>query len=258
MPLAVPARLALALVLATACDSKPAESKPADAEAVAAEPAAAEPADTKSSGAKAADAKADGKAADTAPADAKAEPKADAKSDALGRFGSCKVSVTGAVTKTVEAPGGMSALGSDHFMSDEEMRKALAVLSGADGIDEAMKKDPRIYTLIVNCVADGVSVNFLPGNGSQYADVPFGPKRYDIKSGFGAAKGKMSVMMSIDGQLYSAAPGGFLDVTKLDKTGLAGTFSFAANGTAGKIEVSGTIDYRCAHQYAMCREGRGE
>lgn len=238
----------LALVLAIACDSKPAETKPAEAGSADAKPAGAEATDVKAAEAKAADVKAAEAGAAEAP------PAAD---EAAG-FGSCKVSVTGAVTKTFEAPGGMSALGSDYFMSDDELRKALAVLSGPDGVDEAMKKDPRIYTLIVNCVTKGLNLNFLPGKGTTYADVPFGPKRYAITSGREDGKGKMRVMLLVDDQSYSPAPGGFLEVTKLDETGLAGTFQFEATGAPGKIQVSGTIDYACAHGYAMCREGRGE
>jgi len=255
MPLPSTSRLALALVLATACDSKPADSKPADAKA-----AAPPPSDAKSVDAKTAEAKSpEAKAPEAKAPEAKAEPAADAFArETIARYGSCKVNISGALTKSVEAPGGMSALGSDYFMNDEEMRKALAVMAGADGVDEAMKKDPRIYALIVNCVAGGVNLNFLPGNGSQYADVPFGPKKYELKSGFGPAKGKMSVLFSIDSQLYTPAPGGTLDVTKLDKTGLTGTFSFEADGPAGKIQVAGTVDYKCAHDTAMCREGRGE
>ncbi len=250
----------LALVLATACDSKPAETKPADAKPTESKSADAKTTETKTTETKPTTPD------EAKPTEAKAEPAASAAasppaSDAIERYGSCKVSVTGAVTKTFEAPGSMSALGSDYFMNDEEMRKALTVLSGADGVEEAMKQDPRIYTLLVNCVADGLNLNFVPGKGSTYADVPFGPKRYEIKTGREDGKGKMMVMLSIDGQLYSPAPGGSFEVTKLDKTGLAGTFSFEATGmvgTAGKIQVSGTVDYKCAHDTAMCREGRGE
>jgi hypothetical protein len=201
------------------------------------------------------------------PAEAKAEPTPaeptgsgpDAfDQEMIAKYGACEVSIEGAVTKTAKAPGGMSALGSDYFMNDDEMREAVKFFARGKPIEEAMKQDPRIYTLIVNCAGQGVSLNFLPGGDSKYADVPFGPKKYAIGGMMGAKSGEMAVMLSIDNEMFRVEPGGFLDVTKFDKVGLAGTFEFKAKGDKGEITVKGKIDYKCAHDTAACREGRGQ
>lgn len=198
-----------------------------------------------------------GGVAATPSADAEAERIAKFEQEMRDKYGTCEVDVTGAVTKKIVAGGGMSALGSDYFMNDEEMTKAIEFFKGNDTIEVAMKRDPRIYTLIVNCVGSGVNLNFLPSNDTKYADVPFGPKKYTMGKSFGSKPGVMTAMLSIDNAFFNVVDGGTFDVTKFDKTGLAGTFEFKAKGDAGEITVKGTVDYRCAHDTALCREGRG-
>ncbi|MFO0633026.1 MAG: hypothetical protein U0168_09275 [Nannocystaceae bacterium] len=89
----------------------------------------------------------------------------------------------------------MSALGSDYFMNDEELRKAVTMFNGGKTVDEAMKQDPRIYTLIVNCSGGGLNLNFLPAAHSKYADVPFGPKKYELAGMMSAKPGQITMMI---------------------------------------------------------------
>lgn len=225
--------------------------------------------------AKSGDAKTDAKAGDAKAGDAKADAKADAKveptpssatddaaaweAEQRAKWGSCKVDVSGAMTKSFETAGGRNALGSDYFMNDQELREAVGFLSRGKSVDEAMKEDPRLYTLIVNCSGGGLNLNFLPSADSKYADVPFGPKKYELAGLMGKKPGFMTVMMSIDNKMLMREPGGHFEITKFDKTGLAANFAFKAKDeSGGAVDVKGTIDYRCAQDTALCREGRGE
>ncbi|MBK9030593.1 MAG: hypothetical protein IPL61_04505 [Myxococcales bacterium] len=140
---------------------------------------------------------------------------------------------------------------SDYFMNDAELRQALSymVKSPAD-VDGAMRKDPRLYPLMVNCVADGVRLNFTAAPGTTYADLPFGPKAYAI----GGDKGQIAVMGTADQALLTPAPGGTFEVTRFDAHGLVATFSFTTRGDGAT--VSGTLDLRCALRTEMCRAAR--
>lgn len=254
-----------------ACDDKKDEAK-SDAKAKA---------DAKSGDAKAGDAKADAKTGDAktgeaktgdaktgdAKADAKVEPTPSSATDDAAaweaeqraKWGSCKVDVSGSITKSFETAGGRSALGSDYFMNDQEIQEAVKFLSRGKSVEEAMKQDPRVYTLVVNCSGGGLNLNFLPSADSKYADVPFGPKKYELAGLMGNKPGFMTVMMSIDNKMLRREPGGHFEITKFDKTGLVANFAFKAKDEAGgAVDVKGTIDYRCAHDTALCREGRGE
>ncbi|MBI5948288.1 MAG: hypothetical protein HY875_09130 [Chloroflexi bacterium] len=184
----------------------------------------------------------------------------------------CDLTITGdkeiSVKTAFSATG--SGAGTDYWISDDEMRAALLALvkagnagiSDADAkkkVDEEMKNDPRIFLLIVNCVApkpDDVSISFLPGGDSKYADVPFGSKKYTIAAGGtlgGDVKpGQFSVLFTIGDHFFNVAEDGQLNITKFDASGIAGTFSFSAKeneflatGTPLKVKVEGKFDYPC-------------
>ena len=71
----------------------------------------------------------------------------------------------------------MSA-GSEYWMTDEELRGALAMMVRIGGdkpakeevdrkVDEAMKKDPRLWLLIMNCSTDDGFLKLLDGKGQR-------------------------------------------------------------------------------------------
>lgn len=180
--------------------------------------------------------------------------------------GSCEMKVSGDVTKTVTSGGGSGAVGADYWMTDDEMRTALKAIaqifdkkSDAElerEVAASMKEDPRLVLLIINCGsaggADG-SLSLMPGADSKYANVPFGPKSYTIAKGGllgGDAKaGEFTAMFSLGDGLYGIDEPGELKITKFDKTGIAGSFSFKASerlsNTNKKVTVQGTFDYPC-------------
>jgi hypothetical protein len=150
--------------------------------------------------------------------------------------------------------------GTDYWMTDDELRSALKTMSGlmskksdsdiAAEVEADMKKDPRLVLLLINCANDQGHLNLMPSGGSHYADVPFGPKKYAISPDPKA--GEFTLMFGLigaDGKRTSYRPSapGTLELTKFDKTGIAGTFHFVAQ-TFGKdktVTVDGTFDYSC-------------
>lgn len=228
----------LSLLLLTACDKKASTKAGSTAAEGAAPTAAADPAT----------------APPAAPAAAPA-PGADPNQDLIDKYGSCEVTFEGDLQKTYRSPGGASALGSDYFMNEEETRIALKAFVGEAKVEEAMRRDPKIYTLIVNCGVEDLNLNFGAGTDSTYADIPFGPKKYEVGNG----KGQMAMLGSVQkyGKYFRAKPGSWFEVTKFDGSGLQGAFELVIDGDL-KGTVRGKIDYRCAHDTAICRAARGQ
>ncbi len=195
---------------------------------------------------KAADKSADTKAADKpAPAPTPSAPADDR----------CEVKVEGDVTATAVHAGGPGAVGTDYWMSKDELHQAVAMLQKDPAkVEEAMKKDPVFYLLLMNCGGGDVGLSFFPNMTSKYADVPFAPK----KSVFGTKPGDYTALLSLSHKGYMPDPGGTFDVTKFDKTGISGTFAFEATGMSKKdhVKVSGTFNYKCGEMTSVCREGK--
>jgi hypothetical protein len=124
---------------------------------------------------------------------------------------------------------------------------------------DAMKGDPKNYALIFNCAAGDLRISFLPGNGSKYADVPFGPKKYTVIPG-SAKAGEMQVLASLKGKSYRVSEPGELDVTAFSANRFAGTFAFKAQaiGTKEAVAVTGKFDYPCSLPTKFCQEARAK
>lgn len=158
--------------------------------------------------------------------------------------GECEVNVTGDQQVSYKAQGGNTAVGADYwFVSEDELAKL---------------KEPKYYLLIVNCLSgtgdNKNSLSFMPSPATTFKDLPFKPAEYVIPAGGllgGAEKpGEMSVLLSVGKSVYKVAEPGKLSITKFDRSGIAGTFSFKAEeglaeGTPKKISVSGKFDYAC-------------
>ena len=168
---------------------------------------------------------------------------------AIARDGFCEATVEGSLTGTSKVPGGRFTFGSDYFMSEEELSKALPLTGGA----AAAKRDPSIYIFILNCKAGPLSINFGAGAGSTYKDIPFKPGKYKM----GNERGKVTALLTADKSFFKITTGEF-EFTKFDKTGAKGSFRFEASGqlgTPGQIKASGTFDLGCPFpDVAMCKK----
>jgi hypothetical protein len=176
----------------------------------------------------------------------------------------CQFTVKGDLTANVSAAAKrtgdphMSA-GSDYWLSEDDLRSAIKTMTGlfnkksaeekAREVEEGMKKDPRLVVLLMSCGVDNVGSVILGSGNSPYADVPYGPGKYDIVNDKKNGK-QFSLMFSLrqDGQHYffKLAEPGVLDITRFDKTGLAGTFAFKAVAKDKNVEVAGSFDYACS------------
>ena len=167
--------------------------------------------------------------------------------------------------------GGKVMAGTDYWMTDGELRQALEMMAGlgakksdadiAAEVDKDMKNDPRLMLLLINCGDETGHLNFMPGNGSKYADVPFGPKTYKILATNEGKPGDFGAMVGFTPpggkrESYGVTGSGTLDVKKFDKTGIAGTFHLTAEKLfkgGDAITIDGDFDYGCAGQSVCAR-----
>jgi hypothetical protein len=179
--------------------------------------------------------------------------------------GECEVKVTGDVQTSWKADGGADAVGSDYWLSDDDLRKALEFLASGSGdakkkeVDEMMKRDPRFFILLLNCIpSDSTkgSLTLSPSNEAKYADVPYKAGEYVIGKGgvLGGTddpKAFGALFATDDETLWQVSEDGTLKITKWNSDGIAGSFNFKAeegfvtSGTPKKVSVEGTFDFGC-------------
>jgi hypothetical protein len=171
--------------------------------------------------------------------------------------GSCEVTVEGAVTASGKSQGGVRDFGTDYWYTPEELEAAVKQMVGLTSkkeaepakVAEAMKKDPKITTFILNCMTPDVTLSFLPQG--KYADVPFGPKKYAVHKGLGKTAG-VALLGRVKGKMIRLTEDGVLDVTAFDKKHVAGTFELHAKQDAGDITIKGKFDYPCHLPTKVC------
>jgi hypothetical protein len=207
-------------------------------------------------------------AGSNAPSPASPSANAPGGAAATGPQDRCEVHVTG--SQTVDIIGtkprggqdGKVSAGSEYWLTDDELRSALATLVRIGGdkpskeevdrkVDEAMKEDPRLWLLLMNCsTADGF-LNLSASNSSRSSDIPFGPHTYVIASDPKAGEfgGMFSLEQGKHASYRLAAPGK-LEITKFDATGITGTFGFEAEtyDKSQRVAVKGSFDFGCAGQ----------
>ena len=149
----------------------------------------------------------------------------------------------------------------DYWMTDDQLRMGLAAMAGigaggkqsyeanAAAAEAAMKKDPRMFLLTLVCGNEQAQIQLEPAPGSHYADVPYGPKQYHLTMN-GPKPGEFGARLVIkqqDQRLAFVPTDGTLDITKFDKTGIAGTFHFTGKNVGGDhtITADGSFDYAC-------------
>lgn len=198
----------LSCVLALGCGGKKDEPKPEPK----ADPAAAK--------------------ADPAPAAAKpAEPAPAPPPKPATDLGTCKLSITGAATKTIEAGGGLSAASTSYWFADgDKQREMLYGKSGEPGV-------------ILNCVGDGASLNILAARATK-ENLPFGPKKYEV----GPGKDGLSIMGSV-GKGSIMGGKGTIDVKEFDGKHIAATIDLTAKLMSpdgdGEVKITGELDFKC-------------
>jgi hypothetical protein len=209
----------------------------------------------------------DGKAGSNAPSPAPPAANAPVEAAATGPQDRCEVHVSGAQTADIIATkprgsqDGKLSAGSEYWYTDEELRYALATMVRIGGnkpskdeverkVDEAMKQDPRLWLLMINCSTDAGFLNLSASNSSKSRDIPFGPHTYVISSDPKA--GEFSTMFSLHQTKrtsYGLAAPGKLEITKFDATGITGTFGFEGDARDNShVTVKGSFDFGCAGQ----------
>ena len=180
----------------------------------------------------------------------------------------CEVHVTGALTLDILAtkprgsPNPKLSVGTEYWYTDDELRMSLATMVRIGGdkpskeeverkVDEGMKKDPRLWLLMVNCANDDGFLNFSASNASTSKDIPFGPHTYVVASEPKA--GEVSAMFSIKRgkrQSYHLAAPGKLEITKFDASGITAAFAFEAESydKSQRVTVNGSFDFGCTGQ----------
>src|SRR5262245_33882283 len=147
------------------------------------------------------------------PSPAKPSSTASGAAAATGPEDRCEVHVTGSQTvdligtKPRGSQDGKVSAGAESWLTEEEPRSALATMARIGGdklskeqverkVDEGMKKDPRLWLLLLNCATGDGFLNLSASNSSRSGDVPFGPHTYVIASDPKA--GEFSAMFSIE------------------------------------------------------------
>jgi len=199
-----------------------------------------------------------------------ASPPANAPGEAAakGPQDRCEIHVTGSQTvdiigtKPRGAQDGKVSAGSEYWLTDKELRYALATFVRLGGdkpskeeierkVDEGMKKDPRLWLLIMNCSTDDGFLHLTASNSSRSSDIPFGPHTYVIASDPKAGEfgGMFSIAQAKNASFHLAAPGK-LEITKFDATGITGAFGFEAetHDKSQRVTVKGSFDFGCVGQ----------
>lgn len=192
-----------------------------------------------------------------------------AVANAAAETNHCEISVSGDANTTIKADvpatttQGNVAASTDYWFSDAQLRMALSALQGIGKkltpaekerkVEEAMKKDPRLMLLLVNCLTDEGGVILATSRGSKYADVPLKPASYTIAAERKSKAGEFTVMFHLSPggkrESYSVKEPGKLALTRFDKKGVAGTFRFNAEQQFSKpprsVAVTGSFKYHC-------------
>lgn len=178
-------------------------------------------------------------------------------------YGSCDVTVTGAVELSYRSGGGSPNVASVYWMTDDELREYFAWKARNEArlqiaeddiplfVDQAMARNPRFTTLLIMCPSEQATVTLVPGVNTRYEDVPFHPGSYgiapstqpdEVVPGLFAAQ----TVVVVDDQvvLYVPTGAGALTVTTFDPERLAGEFTYDAKNGDSLITVHGVFDFR--------------
>ncbi|MEW5982511.1 MAG: hypothetical protein AB1806_09090 [Acidobacteriota bacterium] len=178
-------------------------------------------------------------------------------------FGSCDITISGAVETSYRSGGGPANVATVYWMTDDELRAYFAWRARAETklgiaeedvpffVDQAMAKNPRFVTLLIKCPSPTATITLVPGLATRYEDVPFRPGSYKIAPsrlvdetlpGLFAAQ-----PLIVRGErVVQFTPQGFgsLVVEAFDAEHIAGNFRFEALDGPAAITVEGAFHFR--------------
>lgn len=140
-------------------------------------------------------------------------------------LGECKLVATGAIKAEQTSPGGRTATNVSYWYTEAERNNMM----GVDGF-------------AVNCHGSDIKFSIVPGGGKKDG-MPFAPKKYEFKKG----KGDANLMVNFGGGKTMDAPAGVIDITKFDKTRIAGTIDISGKLVpgGGTVKLTGSFDFAC-------------
>jgi hypothetical protein len=173
----------------------------------------------------------------------------DSKPASDGGDGGCSVDVSGDVTASWTGPDDISSVGSDYWMSDDELREAYETFALDDDppFDEARTTGQPIFTiLLLNCAGDdGNSVSLYASDASSYADVPEAAGTYPLVGGIDPPPATFSALFSLelgdDSLFRTDDAGGSVDITEWTDDRLSGTFQFGIVETFSDAPRAATV-----------------
>lgn len=193
--------------------------------------------------------------------------------------GTCEVKVDGAIQKSFSGKGGPSAVATDHWYTQAELRDALLKLETLGAahpsdaakakVDKAVKEGAQMMgPLVLNCVStEGMSqgnLNIVPGSRNSMQRIPFKPgkvKLVDVEP----KPGELRVKLSIGDDTFVLTRPGELVLTRFDGSGITGTFRYEAKkfvpiyepqGPEQKVTVMGTFNFPCPYATEICNKAR--
>ncbi len=147
---------------------------------------------------------------------------------------------------------------SDYWASESDLRRVIGARVAVFATDEeaqrklaqAMASDPRRHILRLSCLDDQGGVTLMTSDRSRYRDVPFGAGHYRISAAdmAAAAAGDFVAQTVRGGRLdYYKAQGGELELTRFDRSGVAGSFALTAAAAPGEpvLNLKGRFAFPC-------------
>jgi hypothetical protein len=208
-----------------ACDKKPAETPPPTATTATAPTNPATPPATP---------------ADPATPAAPAPPPAPAKD-----FGTCEVTVTRGTSEIIDtSKGGLMTIGTEYWLSDEEIRKTIELTTRDPAAREArLNAEIKTYLLQLNCGGRNAKAMLSPADGTTKAMMPMGPGKYVVKAM--AEPGQLTGMFSLGTESAFIDGTGTFEVTAWDHDHFAGRFDIPTQSNGEKIQFRGNFDLKC-------------
>ncbi len=149
----------------------------------------------------------------------------------------CKLEITGAETRTIEGPGGLSAATTSYWFKPDD--KNLRMMWPDDNAG-----------FILNCIGKGASVNITTKDMTKAA-FKLGPKKFEL--GENQSKNELAILGSIEKSSVMGARG-TVEITAFDTTHIAGKVDLAAKLLPGdgEIKIVGEFDFKCPSGMSGC------
>jgi hypothetical protein len=189
--------------------------------------------------------------------------------------GLCEVKVSGGLELAYQGQGGSTAVSSDHWYTEEEIRASIEATARVITQDP-VKLQTRVARymedggnltgpLVLHCAASAGRLSFLAGKHNTLKSVPFKPGKYRFAHRKWKRAGEFIVTFRANDVTYSVSGPGEFILTRFDATGVAGTFQFPAKvnvldskpGTPEHtITVVGNFNFPCPADTELCRKAR--